>query len=63
MTARTTRPGPGFEVHRELDGGWACRAWNGRGQVVEVHQRGTREQAVRQAAYELEQLIAARATS
>ena len=57
MTARR-RPGPGKTVWQSADGTWACRAWNGRGQVVEVTGNSSREQAQRQADFELAGLVA-----
>lgn len=47
------RRGPGFDVHRELDGGWACRAWDGEGRQVEVHQKPSREVAIEHALRDL----------
>ena len=62
MTARR-RQGPALKAYRELDGSWACRASDGRGLEVEVHQQPTREIAIRRARRDLALMTERRPTA
>jgi hypothetical protein len=48
----------GYHVHRDHDGLWTCRAWDGLGRVVEVTHNASRMQALAQAQHELDQMNA-----
>lgn len=45
--------GPGKSLWRNANGTWGCKAWNGVDRVVEVDGSTSREQAERQADFEL----------